>query len=124
MLAYSDEFGQKVREVMDEAGLTPGAVERASVREISHTTVAKMRQGQPPNSDHVIVFARAVGAAQGWSERRVARLADDLLQMAESSARYRVDGRTTVKKGQTGTVSKVDGFGAFRDQTSVCQVAA
>lgn len=105
MLAYSDEFGLKVREVMDEAGLTPGAVERASVREISHTTVAKMRQGQPPNSDHVIAFARAVGAAQEWGERRVARLADELLQLAESCARYRVDGRTTVKRGQWGTVS-------------------
>lgn len=133
MLDYSGEFAKRVLDILAETGLTPDRVEVASIQikketggeSVSNATVRRMQRGLPPGSDLIIAFAKAVGEDQGWGLKRTQRLADELLEMAGSEARFRVpatssspDGRGS-KGGTNPKVGYAADSGAFRDQTSV-----
>ena len=88
MVQYSEPFGGRIREVLGEARQTPNSIELLSERRISHMTVRRMQKGYPPSSDLIIEFAEAIGRALEWTPKRKKELADDLLSMVESRARY------------------------------------
>ena len=88
MVQYSEPFGERIREIQRQHGLSPNLVELLSERRISHMTVRRMARGYPPSSDHIAEFAAAVGRHKGWSESERKALADELLQMVDSRVRY------------------------------------
>lgn len=129
--AYSGEFAKMILDVLAETGLTADRIEVAALSSeggaVSNTTVRRMSRGVPPSSDLIVAFARAVGEHQGWSWKRVQKLADALLEEAGSEVRYRppVNGRSASPDGSSGKgganpkVGYAADSGAFRDQTSV-----
>lgn len=88
MLQFSAAFGERVQQILKETRQTPDSVEQISQKGISHMTVRRMSRGSIPGSDHIIEFADAVARAMEWDLAQRKHLADELLALAESRARY------------------------------------
>ena len=84
MAEYVDAFGERVKRELLDRTLGPYDVESRSQGRISHMTVRRMMQGNPPSSDHIVAFTEAI---EGDSER-VQSLADELLELAGKALRY------------------------------------
>jgi hypothetical protein len=101
MPTYIETFGERVREVMKERGLSPYEVERRSEGGISHQTVRNMIRSAATNSDHIVAFAEAVEETPETREE----LANELLTLAGRRLRFvpaQVGLSNTPTNGQTG----------------------
>lgn len=99
MVQFSEPFGDRIKQVLRDTRQSPNTVELLSQRQISHMTVRRMARGYPPSSDHIIEFAEAIGRAMEWTPRQKKDLADELLAMVESRARYYASVRHPLSAG-------------------------